>query len=95
MHLALLCRIFNNKLFLKCDLELRPGYLAKWIEVRTIPADTDYANMYKVRLMTEFHRKSAQSPLVPIKTKDSTNTRVYSQLEFTEPSSALSPSPLK
>jgi len=36
MLLSLFCRVENNRLYLKLGIELRPGYLAKWIEVLVI-----------------------------------------------------------
>lgn len=34
--LAIFCRAENNKLYLKHNVEIRPGYLAKWIEINFI-----------------------------------------------------------
>lgn len=34
--LAVLCRAENNRLYLKHGVELRPGFLGKWIEVNII-----------------------------------------------------------
>jgi hypothetical protein len=31
--LALFCRAENNRRFLNSNMELRPGFLSKWIEV--------------------------------------------------------------
>ena len=39
--LAVFCRAENNNLYLKCQVELRPGYLAKWIEINFIPLDNE------------------------------------------------------
>ena len=36
MLLSLFCRVENNRLFLKLGLEIRPGYLAKWIEIDVV-----------------------------------------------------------
>ena len=36
MLLSIFCRVENNRLLLKLGLELRPGYLAKWIEIHAI-----------------------------------------------------------
>lgn len=36
MLLSLFCRVENNRLYLKLGLELRPGYLAKWIEILVV-----------------------------------------------------------
>jgi energy-coupling factor transporter transmembrane protein EcfT len=32
LMLGLLCRSENNRLFLKCNIEMRPGFQGKWIE---------------------------------------------------------------
>jgi hypothetical protein len=34
--LALYCRAENNRIFLKKNIELRPGFMAKWIEYNCI-----------------------------------------------------------
>jgi glycerol-3-phosphate acyltransferase PlsY len=36
MLLSLFCRVENNRLYLKLGLEIRPGYLAKWIEILVV-----------------------------------------------------------
>ena len=37
--LAVFCRAENNRLYLKKGVELRPGYLGKWIEINIIDQD--------------------------------------------------------
>jgi hypothetical protein len=39
--LAVFCRAENNNLYLNCQVELRPGYLAKWIEINFIPINNE------------------------------------------------------
>lgn len=38
--LSLFCRAENNRKYLKLGLELRPGYLAKWIELQTVESSS-------------------------------------------------------
>jgi hypothetical protein len=35
--LALYCRAENNRFFLRHNIEMRPGFLAKWIEFKMRP----------------------------------------------------------
>jgi hypothetical protein len=34
--LAVICRAENNRYYLKRNVEMRPGYLAKWIEFNVL-----------------------------------------------------------
>ena len=36
LQLSLFCRAENNRFYIRNGVELRPGYLAKWIEVSAI-----------------------------------------------------------
>ena len=38
--LGLYCRAENNRVFLRNRIEMRPGFLAKWIEFKFLDADT-------------------------------------------------------
>lgn len=35
LMLALICRAENNRIYLSFNVEMRPGYLGKWIEFHT------------------------------------------------------------
>jgi len=46
--LAIVCRSENNRVFLFHNIEMRPGYLGKWIEFITHDSDMDYDNIFDI-----------------------------------------------
>jgi hypothetical protein len=51
--LSIFCRAENNRHYLNLGLELRPGYLAKWIEVRVVNTEDhpDVISYFRSRFM--------------------------------------------
>jgi len=39
--LAVFCRAENNRLYIKNRIEIRPGYLGKWLEVNIVNTGLD------------------------------------------------------
>jgi hypothetical protein len=68
MLLSLFCRVENNRLYLKLGLELRPGYLAKWIELQVIDSELnpDLVGYFKARFLKpsiEYRSKQTEKEL--------------------------------
>jgi hypothetical protein len=47
--LALYCRAENNRVYLEKGIKLRPGYLAKWIEFKTLDANGDESYRQQIK----------------------------------------------
>lgn len=67
--LSLFCRVENNRMYLKLGLEIRPGYLAKWIEILVVDQskNPDLIAYFKQRFLKpsiEYRSKQVENELL-------------------------------
>lgn len=58
--LAVVCRVENNRYFLSRGIELRPGYLARWIEFNVLEQDKGHSPIETILKRINFENKEAQ-----------------------------------